>query len=219
MSDTPIRLVCFDWGGVILRHCRSWAEGVKAAGLDLRGNTDSPECQARRKPLGQAFQIGLLTSQEFFEKLHDAVDRLYTIDELHRIHDAWLLDEYPGVDRVIDRLHKNSSITTALLSNTNERHWSRHIPTATTRADFPTAHTLHHRHASHLLRLAKPASEIYSAFEEATGFAGAEILFFDDLPDNIATAACFGWRTALVDHTRDTAPQIEHTLRTHELLG
>jgi len=218
VSDTPIRLVCFDWGGVILRHCRSWAEGVKAAGLDLRGHTDSPECQARRKPLGQAFQTGLLTSREFFEKLHDAVDRQYSIDELHRIHDAWLLDEYPGVDRVIDRLHQNSAITSALLSNTNERHWSRHIPTAQRPADFPTAHTLHHRHASHLLRLAKPASEIYSAFEEATGFAGAEILFFDDLPDNIATAACFGWRTCLIDHTRDTAPQIEQALQQHAIL-
>lgn len=218
MSDTPIRLVCFDWGGVILRHCRSWAEGVRAAGLPLRGNTDSPECQARRKPLGQAHQIGAIGEREFFERLHEAVDRHYSIEELHRIHDAWLIDEYPGVSKVLDRLHANANVQTALLSNTNARHWARHISSEGRVADFPTAYALRHRHASHLLGLAKPGSEIYSAFEEATGASGAEILFFDDLSDNVATAACFGWRTCLIDHTGDTAAQIERALREHELI-
>lgn len=218
MYDVPVRLVCFDWGGVILRHCRSWAEGVRAAGLPLRGNTDSLECQARRKPLGQAHQVGAIDERSFFARLQDAVQGHYSVEELQRIHDAWLIDEYPGVSQIIDRIHANPRVTTALLSNTNSRHWARHVPTIDRPADFPTAYKLRHRHASHLLGLAKPGAEIYSAFESATGFSGSQILFFDDLPDNLATAASFGWRTCIIDHTGDTASQIEHALHEHSVL-
>ena len=37
---TPISLVCFDLGGVVVRICRSWAEGCAEAGLDVRGDVE-----------------------------------------------------------------------------------------------------------------------------------------------------------------------------------
>ncbi len=36
MLEKRIRLVCFDLGGVVIRICRTWAEGCAAAGLEVR---------------------------------------------------------------------------------------------------------------------------------------------------------------------------------------
>ena len=36
-----LRLVCFDLGGVIIRICRTWAEGCTAAGVAVRCGTEA----------------------------------------------------------------------------------------------------------------------------------------------------------------------------------
>ncbi len=214
-ASKPPALVAFDWGGVILRHCRGWGEGCRAAGLPVHDEVLTPEHTARRRSLTQAFQRGELEESAFLHGLHEANDGRYTPDELTRIHDAWLLDEYEGVRAVIERLVATPGVETALLSNTNAAHWRRHLPGPGGRApDYPTAGLLRHRHASHLLGLAKPDEAIYLAFERATGFSGPEILYFDDLAENLAAPARLGWRCVHVDHAGDTARQIADSLRT-----
>ncbi|QQS10130.1 MAG: HAD-IA family hydrolase [Phycisphaerales bacterium] len=214
-----IEMVCFDWGGVLLRHWRSWEEGCRAAGLGTRGASATAEWSARRKPLAHAYQTGRVSCDEFFSKLHEAVEGLYSIEELQRIHDAWLIDEYEGVGEVVGRVAREGRVATGMLSNTNASHWRRQFPEKGKPADFPTPALLTHRHASHLLGHAKPGVEIYEAFERATGFRGPSILFFDDLQENIEAAARLGWRGVLVDHERETAPQIERALREHGVLN
>lgn len=224
MATSKIQLVCFDWGGVILKHCRSWREGCAAAGLPVREPVengkplDAAEYVQIRRKLTQDFQRGLITQEEFFPALAAANDHLYTHDELVRIHDAWLLDEYPGIQDVIQRLCSRQDVETALLSNTNEAHWARHIPKSDgTQADYPTAGLLKHRHASHLLGLAKPDAAIYEAFEREVGVRGASILFFDDLAENIEQAQRLGWTCVHVDYTGDTAQQVGSALRSYGL--
>jgi HAD superfamily hydrolase (TIGR01509 family) len=203
----PIRLVAFDWGGVILKHHRSWAESCVSAGIDVRAGHDRPELIAQRRALNLVFQSGRMTPEEFYPKMAGATGGLYSPAEVRRIHDAWLTEEYPGVDVVIRRLCALPSVETALLSNTNPCHWAR-------QEDFPTAGLLKHRHASHLLGHAKPGLAIYRAFERATGYAGADILFFDDVMENVAAAVEVGWRAELIDYRGDTAGQVaEHLAR------
>jgi len=36
VTTSGIRMVCFDLGGVLIKHCRTWREGCAAAGLRLR---------------------------------------------------------------------------------------------------------------------------------------------------------------------------------------
>jgi FMN phosphatase YigB (HAD superfamily) len=216
MHQQPIKLVCFDWGGVILRICRSWAEGCAAAGLEIRAGTDLAEAKAARQPLSHDYQEGRLGCEAYFARVAQATGGVYTPEEIRRIHDAWLIAEYPGVDRVVERLLATPSVTTGLLSNTNAAHWERQHPeTSGARPHFPTAGRLALRHASHLMRLAKPDARIYAAFEKATGFAPHQILFFDDLAENILAAQSRGWHAELIDHTGDTAAQMDAHLRSH----
>ena len=213
-----IRCVCFDWGGVILRICRSFEEGVTRAGLDLRPGTDAPDMKRRRHDLAHEYQIGRLSRDEFLARVSAAMGGVYSAMEFERIHDAWLIEEYPGVDRLVADLLASPRIETAMLSNTNELHWRRQSRTDPELPHFPTAGRLKHRHASHLLGLAKPEETIYRAFERETGFVPASILFFDDLADNIAAARSCGWHAEQIDHTGDTALQMRAHLRRYGVL-
>lgn len=210
-------LVCFDWGGVILRHCRSWEEACRVGGLEMRAGIMAPELVHLRRLATRAFQAGRIACDEFYDMLTHATGGLYTREECVRLHDAWLLDEYEGMSEVVDEIHARG-VVTALLSNTNESHWRRGFPEMG-KADYPTAGKLRHAHASHLLGFAKPQEEIYRAFENAVGVRGEGVLFFDDLEENLATARGLGWQTVRVDHTGDTAAQVRGALREFGLIG
>lgn len=216
-SNGPVRLVCFDWGGVILKHCRSWEEACAVAGLPVREGCNLPHRIARRREVTRAYQCGELAPEEFFQALAAAGDHQYTPGEIELLHEAWITEEYEGIAAVIERLVSLPSIETAMLSNTNHAHWQRQLGPGRRGPRFPTAALLKHRHASHLLGHVKPGEEIYRAFEQQTGYRGGEILFFDDLAENIATAVRIGWRGELIDHTGDTAAQVTNALIRHRV--
>ena len=201
-------MIVFDWGGVILRICRSFAEGATAAGLDVRDGLTDPQMHDVRRAIGKQYQVGEIDDDAFFAAVSDSMNGVYTPDEIAAVHDAWLLGEYDGVADLVDALH-TASIETALLSNTNARHWGRR------EQDFPTAGRLRHQHASHLLRLAKPDVAIYHAFAEVTRREPGELLFFDDLPENVDAARAAGWRSECIDHQGDTAAQMRTHLAAH----
>ena len=204
---SAVTMVCFDWGGVILRICRSFAQGCERAGLDVRLETDDRELYSVRHALSGAYQLGRLDERAFFEGVSRSMRGAYSPDEIAMIHDAWLIEEYPGVRTLVDDLHRLGGVETGMLSNTNARHWARR------ERDFTTAGLLGSQHASHLLGLAKPDPAIFRAFERRTGQAPGGIVFFDDLPENVDAARRAGWRGVLIDHVGDTAAQMRSALR------
>lgn len=215
--DVPVRVVAFDWGGVILKICSGWAEGCTAAGIAARPDVMAPESIAKRRPVHALYQEGRITCEEFCTRLSTAMEGLYSPEEIRWIHDAWLLHEYPGVAELVASLRRVDRIETALLSNTNHAHWRRQSAECGL-PHFPTAGTLQHRLASHIEGCAKPGEAFYRALETKTGAAGKEIVFFDDLQENIDTASRLGWRAEKIDHTGDTAGQMRRLLARHGVL-
>jgi FMN phosphatase YigB (HAD superfamily) len=214
-----IRLVAFDWGGVILRICRSWAEGCAAARLPAHAETLTPEMKTKRKALAERYHVGEIDCDDFFRLASGLTGGLYTPSQVRTIHDAWLLAEYPGAAELIGELRAKSSAQTLLLSNTNESHWVRHLPKVGGAAgDFPAVMQLHHRLASHVLKMAKPGREIYLAAERQTGVRGEHVLFFDDLIENVEAARAVGWRAEQIDHLGDTAAQMRGHLRAYGVM-
>lgn len=213
----PTTMVVFDLGGVIMRICRGFGEACARAGLELRPGADAPAMSARRRQIAEAYHVGALSCDEFFAALSRATDHLYSPAEVKRIHDAWLIEDYPGVGTLIHDLHARG-VVTGILSNTNHAHWVR-MGTH----EFPAGGLVQHPHASHLLRLAKPHEAIYRCFQERTALAGrqrddgappgpARLLFFDDLQENVAAARACGWNALQIDHTGDTAAQMRAEL-------
>lgn len=218
MATHDIRAVVFDWGGVILQICRSWEEGCNRAGVPYRERMGGEAMALERRRLNELYQTGMIDCDAFFRGIAESTGGAYSVDEIVRVHDAWLVQEYPGVRALIEELNGAGRVQTGLLSNTSHRHWLRHLPGPGGDADFPTIGLLTHKHASHLLRLAKPDAQIHRAFERESGFAPGQILFFDDLAENIAGARAAGWHAHQIDHTGDTATQMRHALRSLALL-
>jgi len=210
MTTAP-KIVCFDWGGVILRICRSFAEGCERAGLEVR-DISEPELKARRLELKRLYQTGRISPAEYFKGTSEAMAGRYTPDEVERLDYHWLIGEYDGARELVEDLNALVGVSTALLSNTSEAHFARGTGLE---PDFPTISRLEHIHASHLLGACKPDETIYTAFERELDIAPNEVLFFDDLPENVAAAKARGWRSEQIDHEGDTAAQMRGHLRAH----
>jgi len=211
-SNGPIKLVCFDLGGVIVRICRSWEEGCAQAGLPVRGDSAAMALKEVPRSITRAYTVGRVAERDWAQRIAEALDGLYTLDEILRIHHAWLIGEYPGWSDLLASIHE-AGYPTACLSNTNDAHWRR------MRDAYPSVSSLRIKHASHLLGFAKPDASIYHAFERETGFRGREILFFDDLPENIEAARACGWNAERVDHAESTAPQVARHLAAYGVIG
>jgi putative hydrolase of the HAD superfamily len=203
--------VVFDAGGVLVRLAPFW-EGVLArAGIVLSVDHSNPEFVAANQAAARAHQLGAATTDEFLA----AMGRAAGLDaaQVEAILAAHLIDQYPGLDEVFDRLER-AGVDTALLSNTNAYHWAKMLPPGDDDVrDFPVIQRIHHRFGSHLLGLMKPDPEIYRSVEERTGVSGDAVLFFDDLPANVEAARGYGWRAVLIDPNGDPAAQILAALR------
>ncbi|MDY7108482.1 MAG: HAD-IA family hydrolase [Planctomycetota bacterium] len=212
MNQAGVQLVCFDLGGVLLRICRSWAEGCAAAGLELRDGRDLLHRPSDGwNELNDLYQRGRLSRDEYARRFSDATGGLYSPEEIIRVHEAWILGEYEGVGDVIRRIGE-AGLDTAVLSNTTHEHWL-------TLPRYPSLQLLKNRLASHELGLRKPEEASYRAVEQHTGQAGASILFFDDLEENILGARAAGWRAERIDPFRPTAEQMMTALHEHGVLA
>lgn len=217
METSDVRMVVFDLGGVLIRICRSWAEACALAGVDIHEGWDSAPARDHRHSLTDRYQRGLITSAQYFEGIAGTVPGLYTPDEVERVHFAWTLDEYAGVHSLIDGLH-DRGIPTGILSNTNEAHWQRLYAGPHGGAEYTITAKVRHVHASHLLGESKPNEAAFRAFEKHAGISPSQrpgLLFFDDMPENIAGAQAAGWRAVQIDHAGDTAAQMLAALRAH----
>jgi FMN phosphatase YigB (HAD superfamily) len=212
-------MVCFDVGGVLVKHRRAWEEGCAAAGLSVRPGSLTPEMAAHRKELAAAYTCGRIDDRKFCAEMSRLMRGEYTPEEIRKIHHVWLGPEYDGIAAVIHRLISVSTIDTGVLSNTNEAHWARMNKVNGRPAEFPAPAMMRHRHASHLLGMMKPDPGVFREFERRTDYRGAEILYFEDLPENAEAARDQGWIVELIDHTGDTAAQVEGALKRHRIFA
>lgn len=205
--DKPelVRVVALDWGGVLLRICNGWEEACRAAGLPVPEGPIEDGVRARRRALAEAYQLGGMACAEYFAAVAE-LSPGYSAADVERLHDAWLLREYDGAVDLARDLAAHPRLTTALLSNTNARHWAR-------RAQFTAAGLLEHQFASHEHRLAKPDAGFYRVLERAVGASGAQVAFFDDLEQNVGAARALGWQAVRIDPCGDTVGQVRAALR------
>jgi FMN phosphatase YigB (HAD superfamily) len=220
MPATRIQMVCFDVGGVIVRHCRNWTEGCRAAGIHVPEGVDNPELIQKRREAARLHTTGRIDGPEFCRRISGLLGGVLSPEQIACIHHAWLGTEYDRIGEVVDRLVDARRARTGVLSNTNPEHWARLDPPNGGMPEFPTVRKLGNLHASHLVGIAKPDPAFYEAFERSVGLADqrASILFFDDLVENIEAAAARGWTGVLIDHTGDTASQVEAALRRFDLV-
>lgn len=208
MSSATCRVACFDLGGVVVRIHRTFEEALRAAGLPV--HHDLLPRLPLLAPLSDAYQSGVIDDHEYARLLTERLDHRYTPSDILRAHDAVILDPYEGVTAVIHAA-RAASLRIIALSNTNARHWKLidHIEAIRAMDD----HLL-----SHEIGAIKPHEAAFRAVERRADARPEEVLLFDDTPDNIDAARAAGWDAVLIDHTRETAPQLRAALQARDLL-
>jgi FMN phosphatase YigB (HAD superfamily) len=213
MAHEPIRLICLDLGGVLIRVGTGWAEVCTRAGLALPTNVTRPEIAARIMGLGRECESGTITQEAFDEQAARAAG--IAAADLDAIAGAWLRGPYPGAFELVGDLSARSDICVACLSNTNPRHW-RMMTTPGSPHDLGL-HRLHRRFLSYEIGRMKPAEPVYRHVEAATGITPRSILFFDDNADNVKAARLAGWNAELIDPCGDPPAEVRRWLTRYGL--
>jgi len=210
MSSAIPKIVCVDLGGVVVRICQTWAQACAAVDVTNHAAVDSNDDVTRplRAAAVDRYQRGLMPYDEFVHEIAAIFGGVYSPQDIGRIHDGWILGDYPGMAELLGELRR-IGMRVACLSNTNDSHWQQMQKAS---AAFGA---IEHRYASHLMGLNKPDPAIYAAFEAAMGCSADEIFFADDLIENIQAASARGWQTLHIDHSGDPAAQIANALAQH----
>lgn len=195
----PMRLVCFDLGGVLVRITLNVAEAARRSGV--RRFSAAPELSFADLPFFLQFQAGTLDERAYlaeFAKFGGS-----SVEEAKSVHNHILIEPYPGTLELIRDLQAEG-LQTACLSNTNALHWQEMLHSGR----FPNVARLDAHVASHELKLEKPDPRFYRAFEALLGAQAGQITFFDDGLANMEAARACGWRTELIDPTGDPTEQM-----------
>jgi FMN phosphatase YigB (HAD superfamily) len=217
-TASPVRLVVFDLGGVLVRIVRSWAEAHERAGLppDHPALSD-PEFLTDRSGLSRLHQLGAIDPPTWAARIAEVSGGAYSPQDATAVLTHWQYGEYPGADALLGDLER-AGVEVAALSNTNEQHWAVLRPAAGPPA-YPTVARFRRAYASHELGLMKPDPAIYAHVEDDTGVPPEGILFFEDTQPNAEAARARGWRAEVVDPAGDPIAQIRAALARHGVPG
>jgi glucose-1-phosphatase len=184
--ETP-NIVVFDLGKVLVDFDYSIAVSRVAAHSTL--SPAGIKTFFFQSPLLVDYECGRLTRLEFFDQARQAIGFRGTMEEFG----GFFADIFTAIPPMIELhagLHRRG-IPTYIFSNTNDlavEHIRRH---------FPFFQDFDGYIFSYEVEAMKPDAKIYKALEKLTGRRGAEILYLDDRPENVAGGAARGWRTIL----------------------
>jgi 2-haloacid dehalogenase len=208
-----VRIVIFDLGRVLMRICDDWKHACAQAGIDApTGELDST-ANAGLLEVVKRSEVGAIDTNTFCELAAPFLK--LRPEHVLALSDAYLIGPYPGVNELLDDVHAKG-IKTACLSNTNENHW-RQMTDPSHRNALPLAR-LDYRFASQLMKLRKPDDAIYAAVERETGLAGNQIVFFDDLSENVASAKNRSWNAIKIEIDDDPVAQVRKHLKSLAIL-
>ncbi len=148
------------------------------------------------------YEVGLVTRREFFEQMRKAIGFHGTFEEFGE----FFADIFTPIPPTIE-LHaelRRHGIPTYIFSNTNDLA-IEHI-----RRNFPFFKNFDGYIYSCEVGAMKPDAKIYEALEKMAGRRGAEILYIDDRPENVAAGCARGWRAILHESPEKSRAAVEN---------
>ncbi len=187
LLPTNIELLLFDLGGVLVDF-----SGPRDLAAFMR--TPAAPSDILKKwaacPHTIAYEGGQLSAHQWAERFVRDWDLDLTPDTFLTEFCSWSRGFFPGVRELLAELRPRYRL--AALSNSNALHWKRNdelrIP-----QEFEFAI------ASHEVGSCKPDAAIFLAVLDRARLSPDRVMFFDDLPENVAGAAACGMRAFQVE--------------------
>lgn len=147
------------------------------------------------------YELGVVTRREFFEQARQAIKFHGTFEEFGEFF-ADIFTEIPPMIELHAELRRRG-VPTYIFSNTNDlaiEHICR---------NFPFFKHFDGYIFSCEIGAMKPDAKIYEALETLAGRRGADILYLDDRPENVAAGAARGWRAILHETPEKSCAAVE----------
>jgi putative hydrolase of the HAD superfamily len=148
------------------------------------------------------YESGRLTREEFYEQARQAIGFRGTIEEFGGFF-ADIFTEIPPMIELHAGLHRRG-VPTCIFSNTND------LAVEHIRRNFPFFRDFDGYIFSYEVGAMKPDAKIYEALEKLVRRRGADIVYLDDRPENVAGGAARGWRTILHETPEKTRAALEN---------
>jgi len=192
-----IRLICFDLGNVLVK--------LKD---DVACIDDSHAVEYAR--LTKLYGLGQLQAMEFLSE----IKQLFQWPSHLSAIESWFVHHrieglQSGAELLLSELH-GKGLPIAILSNINASHWMY-------LSRFDLFKLCRYKLLSYQQFCAKPDVMIYRNLEKFSGCRGEEVMFFDDLEENVQAARHLGWR-ALKVFPSTAIEAIRDCLRTQGVL-
>ncbi len=190
------RSVLFDLGNVLslFQPARFW---------DAMGIADPvrrEEVGPRVLQLGRIYESGEIGTEEFLERFYGLFDGSYSHDRLLDAFLSVLPEPIAGMEDIVRQVGKRHEA--ALVSNTNPLHFALCLRT------IPALKHLERYYVSYQLGVMKPKDEFYAGVIRGEGFPPSEMVFIDDLAENVDGARRAGFAAVLFRGVSDLEDQL-----------
>jgi putative hydrolase of the HAD superfamily len=152
------------------------------------------------------FETGFISTSEYLTGLHSVFGCRFTLDQLEQAFANIIQKPVDGMMDIVKRISREHR--TALVSNTNEIHYKISLE------KFEVLSVLHTHYLSYNLRVMKPAHGFYDAIISDQKIDPSEMLFIDDIADNINAAKNAGMQAVKFEKPG----QLEDILKTFGVL-
>jgi HAD superfamily hydrolase (TIGR01509 family) len=195
---TKPRLLLFDLGNVLVRFEPDRFTSV--LGLDAHDARHHYENKMRE--LTNRYESGGCTTSEYFASLSAFLQNRFDEATLKEAFLSVLTDPIPGMEEVVREA--TARVPAAVVSNTNEAHFSSVLPRV------PALRHLPKRYLSYQIGVIKPSQEFYQFILRNEKVQPNEMLFIDDVRQNISAAEQAG----MAGYQFDGAEQLRNHLKT-----
>ena len=174
-------VLLFDLGGVLVEF-----SGVRDLAVLLQGRLSESEIRERwsRHPPSEQFGLGKLSRKDFGNRFVKDWKLELPPEDFLREFQSWSRRLFPGAVELLALLRPRFRL--AALSNSNELHWDRNTNDLGVTGLFEVAIS------SHQVGLCKPDPKMYLTALDRLGASPDSVMFFDDVPANVAAASALG---------------------------
>jgi HAD superfamily hydrolase (TIGR01509 family) len=195
----PPSIVVFDLGKVLV----DFDYGIAARRIAARGTMTLAEIAQyiNQSPIFVQYETGTVTTAQFYAE----ICRVSGFRGDRAEFDTCFADIFVAMKPMVElqAALRQRGLPAYLFSNTNELA-AEHI-----RRSFPFYANFDGYILSYQHGVMKPAAGLYEVVERESGRRGAEILYLDDRPENIAAGAARGWQVILQETPEKSWAAIE----------
>ncbi|MDD8019426.1 MAG: HAD family phosphatase [Bacteroidota bacterium] len=183
--NTDITVILFDLGRVLMHIDFDAFPNA----LDLSSEDQRAPYRTATAKLTRVYETGKITTEEFLEALYVLFESRYSKEKILEAWNSIIVEDNLEIIPLVKKIQQQ--YVTAILSNTCESHWQKVIKIS------PLTRSFHHTFTSFHLGAMKPERIVYETVCTALSVQPRNVLFIDDLQENVDGAISAGMKGIL----------------------